>query len=179
LLEFKERELLEAKSNIKRQEDLINQLKGVEAQSILYKQEVNSLHDEIERLNSQHRYSLEMADQQKHSLNHKIQELMDQLHAKSELENRQVYLQGEMDRLNSLLKQKMNEIEDWRAKYQHLEFSHGELQGTTAEIQRLNEQLRHQGFEMESYRTKLQEANDAISRLQLQNKNLNAEIEEF
>ena len=82
-------------------------MKTAESGFLKQKQELFVSQEEVERLQKQLRNALEMAEAQKIQNSRAGQQLMEQMLVKIELENRVDVVNGEVDRLNSLVKIKV------------------------------------------------------------------------
>ena len=83
-------------------------MKTAESGFLKQKQELFVSQEEVERLQKQLRNALEMAEAQKIQNSRAGQQLMEQMLVKIELENRVDVVNGEVDRLNSLVKIKVD-----------------------------------------------------------------------
>lgn len=82
-------------------------MKTAESGFLKQKQELFVSQEEVERLQKQLRNALETAEAQKIQNSRAGQQLMEQMLVKIELENRVDVVNGEVDRLNSLVKMKV------------------------------------------------------------------------
>ena len=82
-------------------------MKTAESGFLKQKQELFVSQEEVDRLQKQLRNALEMAEAQKIQNSRAGQQLMEQMLVKIELENRVDVVNGEVDRLNSLVKIKV------------------------------------------------------------------------
>lgn len=91
-----------------------------------------------------------------------------------EYENRIALLTNEIDRLNQILKNKVNECDEWKSKFTHIEISFSsnesrvkELEGRiimlSGEIERLTVFVKDKNNEMEEWRSKFYRSSDQIS----------------